>query len=121
VLWDSNIIIYAAQPQNADFRSWVAAHDIHVSALSQVEVLGYHKLSEAECSLFSQFFASVVVLPITAEIISTAINLRQQKRTGLGDSIIAATGLVHNLTIATHNLKDFQWIPNLNLVDPLSL
>jgi toxin FitB len=58
---------------------------------------------------------------ITAEIISTAIALRQQKRMGLGDSIIAATGLVHTLTIATRNIKDFQWIPNLNLIDPLSL
>ena len=71
--------------------------------------------------MFSRLFASVVVLPITSEIINTAIDLRQQKRMGLGDSIIAATGLVHNLTIATHNLKDFQWIPNLNLIDPLLL
>jgi toxin FitB len=121
VLLDSNIIIYAAQPQYTGLRDWVAAHDIQVSALSQVEVLGYHNLSEGERRLFSQLFASVVVLPITGEIISTAIDLRQQKRMGLGDSIIAATGLVHALTIATRNLKDFQWISNLNLINPLSL
>ena len=121
MLLDSNIIIYTAQPENTKLRRWVSMNDVQVSALSQVEVLGYHKLSEEERSLFNQLFASFVVLPITSEIIDNAVNLRQQKRMGLGDSIIAATALVHSLTIATRNLKDFQWIPNLQVVDPLSL
>ena len=48
-----------------------------------------------------------------------AIALRQQRRMGLGDAIIAATAIVHNLTLVTHNTEDFRWIANLELLDPL--
>jgi tRNA(fMet)-specific endonuclease VapC len=33
------------------------------------------------------------------------------------DLLIAATALVHNLTLATHNTQDYVHIPGLNLVD----
>jgi predicted nucleic acid-binding protein len=33
------------------------------------------------------------------------------------DMQIAATALVHNLTLVTHNTKDFQHIPSLRLDD----
>jgi predicted nucleic acid-binding protein len=33
------------------------------------------------------------------------------------DLIIAATALVHNLTLVTHNTKDFQNVPGLRLED----
>jgi predicted nucleic acid-binding protein len=39
VLLDSNIIIYAAQPDHAGLRAFVAAHAPAVSAISVVEVL----------------------------------------------------------------------------------
>jgi predicted nucleic acid-binding protein len=36
---------------------------------------------------------------------------------GESDVFIAATALVHNLTLVTHNTADYQNIPNLQLVD----
>jgi predicted nucleic acid-binding protein len=33
--------------------------------------------------------------------------------------LIASTALIHNLTLITHNCRDFEWIPNLTLFDPL--
>jgi hypothetical protein len=38
----------------------------------------------------------------------------------LGDSIVAATALVHGRTLVTCNTEDFRWIPNLSLLDPLA-
>jgi predicted nucleic acid-binding protein len=37
----------------------------------------------------------------------------------LGDATIAATALVNKMPIATHNVTDFQWIPNLVVIDPI--
>ena len=121
MLLDSNIIIYSIQPQNINLRTWISTNIIQVSALSKVEVLGYHKLSSEERILFEEFFAAVIILPITATIIENAIQLRQQKRMSLGDSIIAATAIVNQLPIATHNVKDFEWISQINVIDPLTL
>jgi len=46
MLIDSNIIIYAAKPDCAELRDLIADHTPAVSAVSYVEVLGYHKLNE---------------------------------------------------------------------------
>ena len=42
-----------------------------------------------------------------------------QTRIGLGDAVIAATAIVHNLALATHNTEDFRWITGLHLLDPV--
>ena len=84
-----------------------------------VEVLGYHELSPAEERLLRQFFASSTVLPIDQDVLDEAVRLRQQRKITLGDSLVAATALVHHLPLVTHNVGDFNWIEGLILVDPL--
>jgi predicted nucleic acid-binding protein len=37
----------------------------------------------------------------------------------LGDSLVAGTALVHQIPLVTHNGKDFAWIEELRLVDPI--
>ncbi len=59
ILIDSNIIVYAAKPEYADLRRFIAEHAPAVSAISYVEVLGYHRLTEAERRHFETFFAAV--------------------------------------------------------------
>ena len=48
MLIDSNIIIYAAKAEHADLCAFIAQHTPAVSAISYVEVLGYHRLTEQE-------------------------------------------------------------------------
>ncbi len=38
----------------------------------------------------------------------------------LGDAIIAATALEHYQTLVTRNIKDFDWIEGLKVIDPLA-
>lgn len=40
---------------------------------------------------------------------------------GLGDALIAATALVHGLTLVTRNVKDFRRIDGLDLLDPSAI
>jgi len=90
-----------------------------MSAVTLVEVLGYHELTESDKSDFKELFELAIIYPLTQEVINKAIKLRQQRRMSLGDSLIAATALVHNKTLATRNTKDFQWIDGLKLLNPL--
>lgn len=119
MLLDSNIIIYAARQEQVTLRQFIAAHAPAVSAVSLVEVLGYHKLTAPERQLFEAFFLAATVLPISDPVVATAVQLRQQRKLSLGDALIAATALVFNRTLVTHNTADFQWIPGLRLLDPL--
>jgi toxin FitB len=120
MLIDSNIIIYAAQPQHADLRQWIAQHAPAVSAISYVEVLGYHRLVPAEKQALELFFAVATILPLSQSILEEAVKLRQQRKMTVGDALIAATCLVHQLTLVTHNTKDFTWIAGLTVFDPLA-
>jgi predicted nucleic acid-binding protein len=118
MLIDSNIIIYAAKPEYADLRRFIAEHGPAVSAVSYVEVLGYHKLSEEERESLEAFFAAATILPLSDTVLDQAVRLRQIKKMTLGDSLIAATALVYNLTLVTRNTDDFDWIAGLLLLNP---
>lgn len=84
-----------------------------------VEVLGYHNLKSSEKAELENFFSRLNIIYPTVEEFQRAIELRQEHAMSLGDALIAATALTHDLTLATHNTKDFAWIKSLDLFDPL--
>jgi toxin FitB len=119
MLADSNIVIYSAQSQHAKIKDFILEHHpISVSAISYLEVLGYHLLDAEAQHYFEVFFQNVSMLPVSGEVIKKATVLRQQKKMSLGDAIIAATALLYDLTLVTHNVKDFDWINELSVLDP---
>jgi hypothetical protein len=65
-----------------------------------------------------RFFAASIILPVSDDVVGREIDLRQRRSMSLGDSLIAATALSSELTLATHNVSDFDWIEELNVIDP---
>jgi len=120
MLIDSNIIIYAAIPEHQWLRDFIADHAPAVSAVSYIEVLGYHGLAEQDREYFKDFFAASLILPVSNEVLEQAVRIRQAKRMTLGDVLIAATALVHNLMLVTRNTHDFDWIEDLRLLNPFA-
>jgi len=75
--------------------------DICMSAVSYVEVLGYHLLTLLETPLLEKFFANTPVLSLSAAVPDQAVKLQGLRRTKLGDALIAATALVHRCELVT--------------------
>jgi predicted nucleic acid-binding protein len=115
-LLDTNVIIYSARPEHVELRRLIAERVPAVSAVSVVETLGYHRLDEID----RKYFAAATVLPVSDAVIGRAVALRQARKMSLGDAPIAATALVHGRTLITHNTRDFEWEPDLALLDPLA-
>ena len=122
ILLDSNIIIYATKPEYGGLRYKLKnlAGDYCVSAITTLEVLGYHLLTKQDKSELENFFSLTVILPIDDLVIKKGIKLRQALKMSLGDAIIAATALNHNLKIWSNNISDFDNIPGIKLENPLS-
>ena len=120
MLLDSNIIIYAAQPEHDELRRLIASQAPSVSAISVVEVLGYHRISDAERTHFEEFFGVSRILAVSEVVISEAVRLRQQRKMTLGDALIGATALTNDLTLVTRNVDDFDWIEGLRIMNPLA-
>ncbi|TAN78462.1 MAG: type II toxin-antitoxin system VapC family toxin [Gallionella sp.] len=121
MLIDSNLIIYATQPPHRPLRGWLVGHASHYSAISRLETLGYQHLRDAEKQAITHVIDQLELLMISTVTLELAIALRQQRKMSLGDALIAATCLEHQLPLATANEKDFEWIDGLAVFNPLEI
>ena len=120
MLLDSNIITYSFQQQFRFLQAFMTDHETSCSAISRVETLGYPHLSEDEKQYLEKCFETITVFPVSQAVIDNAISLRQQRKMSLGDAIIAATALEYRQTLITRNVKDFEWVEGLKVVDPFN-
>ena len=116
---DSNLLIYAVNPADETAYRWLILELPSVSAISLVEVLGYHRFKPGEREALEELFHGLRIVYPTPETFRIAVELRQRRAISLADSLIAATALEHNERLATHNTDDFTWIEGLDLFDPL--
>jgi len=91
----------------------------YVSEISRVEVLGYHGLNDADQMYFLDVFDYVSIITPDQPIFDEAIEIRRRYKLKLGDSIIAATAIIHNLDLYTRNVKDFKRVGGINCIDPI--
>jgi predicted nucleic acid-binding protein len=113
ILADSNLIIYAASGKYPGLVVWFIKNKPVVSATTLVEVLGYHKLKADEKEVLENLFAELSVVYPSIEAFQKAVELRQKRNISVSDALIAATAIFHNLTLATHNTSDFEWVNGL--------
>jgi predicted nucleic acid-binding protein len=119
-LFDSNIVIALASCDDNAVNRLVLEDSYAVSVVTRIEVLGYHLLTQEDKSDLVTFLAGGLELALDDEVVQLAVLLRQQRRIGLGDVIIAATALVHKLPLVTRNIDDFKHVENLELFDPFA-
>jgi len=114
-----NIIIYSYYPEYAYLRDIIIDQSSNISEISRLEVLGYHGLKKNEEIYFQDVFIFVTVIFPSQQIFDKAIQIRRQYNLKLGDSLIAATALINDLTIYTRNLSDFERIADLKAINPI--
>lgn len=120
-LIDSNIIVYSYLAQYEYLRSLFVKESVYISEVSRVEVLGYHKLTTDEEIYFKDIFSLIPTIFPSKQIFDTAIGIRKTYNLKLGDSLIAATALVHDLSIYTRNINDFEKVIAVNCINPVGL
>jgi len=85
-----------------------------ISVIVEIELLGFPSVE----TTISKFVDRAIILPLDSAIVQQTISIRKKQKVKLPDAIIAATAIVHGLTLITRNTKDFLKIKGLKVVDP---
>lgn len=123
MLCDSNILIYAAHPDDTIGYDFISSRGVAIASVMRIEVLGYpgfRHISQKSKQRLRDLLASLKDFELTDDVIERAIPLRQERRMGIADAIVAATAVVHNIELATRNTSDFKSIQGLRLLNPFA-
>jgi len=116
-LIDTNVILDfmggKLPTKSEDFLSKIIDEQINISVINKIELLGFSNAEQVLIDLVN--FAAVY--HINDEIIDKTIELRKKYKIKIPDAIIAATAVVNDLALISHNFKDFQKITELNFIN----
>jgi len=88
-----------------------------ISIINKIELLSLTDVSR-QIVLFTE---KAFVFSLDEDIVKKTIELRKKYKIKLPDAIIAATALVFDLTLITHNIDDFKKIKKVKVIDPYKL
>ena len=97
-----------------DFMDGIMDNTPAISVINRIELLGHNRPG------ISQFILAVQgcrTIELTEAIILKTIAIRKSRSIKIPDAVIAATAIIHDLTLITHNIRDFENITNLKLLD----
>lgn len=92
-----------------------------ISVITRIELLSSSKTSDDELIRLQRFIENASVYNLDEQTILKTIELRKQYRLKTPDAIIAATAIINNCILITRNLKDFDKVEALKLINPFDL
>jgi predicted nucleic acid-binding protein len=120
VLCDTNIIIefYKENPRVIKNLRDIGQQNIAVSIITAGELL-YGALNKKELTQIRRDLASLHTIHLTPEtgerFTKLMLDYSLSHRLSLPDGLIAATALIQNIPLYTHNRKDFEYIKDIQL------
>lgn len=122
-LWDTSIAVYYLQqhlpPYVEEVMDGIAQNSrICFSVITEIELFSWKSATQFDFDLVNLFVSVSLLFELEKEIRDKAAELRRQHNLELPDAIIAATAVIHRLTLITNNSGDFAGIENLHLLNP---
>lgn len=87
---------------------------IYVSIISEIEILGYHKISDSDLSFFSSVLSLCNIIDLSQTIKLKSIEIRRRYKLKTPDAVIAATAIILDKPLFTFD-KGFSKIKELIL------
>jgi len=120
---DTNSILYYLKKHKnlSDFFISIiqGSEPVSLSVVNKIELLSYSGLQEEDEKQIKEFIQDFKMRELDDEIVEKTIEVRKKHKLKLPDAIIAATAMINNLILVTHNKKDFKKIKGLKVIDPL--
>lgn len=124
ILCDTNVIVefYKNNPEIIQELQRIGRANLSISVITQAE-LYFGALNKAELEKIKGHLSLIYQFPIDPIISQNFLQLMESyslsHKLSIPDALIAATTLNHDLELYTLNTKDFHFIPELKLHNPL--
>ena len=122
-IWDTNTAIYFLQqqfprPAEKFMDGLLQESPPCISVITEIELLCWKTTSEKDLNVLHDFIRDALVIELEMPVKLKTADIRKKHNIKLPDAIIAATALVFGLTLITRNVKDFEKIPELSVLNP---
>jgi len=115
---DSNVIIdYLGDKLPAKSTLLIERLPIIISVITRIEIIGWYKATDQQIDKLTSFCSRAFIYPLNEEIILQTINIRQKHKIKLPDAIIAATAIMNKLTLITHDVDDYSFVKDIEIID----
>ncbi|MBK7410057.1 MAG: type II toxin-antitoxin system VapC family toxin [Saprospirales bacterium] len=111
---DTNIVLYLFNGDET-VASLLDGRNIYISFITELELLGFHGITEEERAVAKDFIGDSIVIDLNEQIKRIAIDLRVKYMLKLPDAIIAASALYLNLPLISAD-KVFEKISELQFL-----
>ena len=103
-----------------DFIADVIDRVPNISVITEIEALSWVSPDKNKEAVVKAFIDDANILQLSPDVIAQCINIRRSRKIKTPDAIIAATAIVHNLTLITSD-TDFNHIHGLKVINPKDL
>lgn len=111
---DTNIVMYLLDGDDK-VAAMLQDTETYVSCITELELLSYHRLSEAERITIEDLLSQCTIIDINKEIKELTIKIRSTHRLKLPDAIVVATAQYLNLPLLTAD-KDLEKVSTVNII-----
>lgn len=128
LLIDTNIasFIFKGSDYADPYIPLLSGHELALSFMTVAELFQWAILrqwGDRRVAQLEQYLSNYLIIPVDQPLCREWAQIRADQQSAgrvisPQDAWIAATAIRHDLSLVTHNIKDFREIPNLRLITP---
>jgi predicted nucleic acid-binding protein len=88
----------------------------NISVVTKIELLSWQNGNDFQYKILERYISESNIISLTNSIVSETIHIRKSYKLKIPDAIIAAK--VYGYTLITRNVKDFELIKDLKILNP---
>ncbi len=114
ILLDTNAVLYLLNGDET-LGVFLSGLEIHISIITEIELLSYPKITEPERKKLIQFISLIEVLPLNEQVKNNAIDIRKAHQLKIPDSIIAGTSRAFEIPVLSSD-KQLKTVKDIQLI-----
>ena len=114
ILLDTNAVLYLLNGDET-LAVFLAGQEICISVITEIELLSFRKITEAERKKLVHFISLIQVLPLNDQVKNHAIEIRKTSQLKIPDSIIAGTSTAFQIPVLSSD-KQLKTVKEIQLV-----